>query len=352
MRAIAEFIMRGRMQATLVVVVSAALPLLFWLSAAAGSLVLLRRGWSDAAGILAWALLPAIGWWYFGEPRTLLVLLGALGLALLLRANLSWNRVLLCSVALGLVYGLVLGAVFREPIEAMALELQKLMPQMLDGVHQQMSVDERARLDSLIAPVLTGLIAALLQIVSLLSLMLGRFWQAQLYNPGGFGREFRALRLPPPLAMLLLGFSAGLPFAMLIGTLNAWLTEAGVSIATIGILSWIGLFGAFLSWAFCGGEVAQGEQLTSRDTVSSAEAPPAAPVAATAPARVSSARMASSRPTSRKRHCGSRRDHSTAAGTVTRSAVIVSGVPTRSVTVASRAAASRSSRPLVRPGSN
>jgi hypothetical protein len=204
MRALAEFIMRGRMQAILVVVVSAALPLLFWLSAAAGCLVLLRRGLSDALGILAWALLPAIGWWYFGEPRTLLVLLGALGLAMLLRASLSWDRVLLCSVVLGLVYGLVLGAVFREPIAAMAGELQKLLPQMLDGVHQQMSVDERARLESLIAPVLTGLLAALLQIVSLLSLMLGRYWQALLYNPGGFGREFRALRLPLAPAMLLL----------------------------------------------------------------------------------------------------------------------------------------------------
>lgn len=204
MRALAEFIMRGRVQAILVVVVSAALPLLFWLSAAAGCLVLLRRGLSDALGILAWALLPAIGWWYFGEPRTLLVLLGALGLALLLRASLSWDRVLLCSVVLGLVYGLVLGAVFREPIAAMAGELQKLLPQMLDGVHQQMSVDERARLESLIAPVLTGLLAALLQIVSLLSLMLGRYWQALLYNPGGFGREFRALRLPLAPAMLLL----------------------------------------------------------------------------------------------------------------------------------------------------
>ncbi|WP_339906879.1 hypothetical protein [Pseudomonas guineae] len=235
MRALAEFIMRGRMQATLVVVVSAALPLLFWLSAAAGSLVLLRRGWSDAIGILVWALLPAIGWWYFGEPRTLLVLLGALGLALLLRANLSWSRVLLCSVALGLVYGLVLGAVFREPIEAMALELQKLMPQMLEGVHQQMSVDERARLDSLIAPVLTGLIAALLQIVSLLSLMLGRFWQAQLYNPGGFGSEFRALRLPPPLAMLLLvgmllGPNLGPQMAMLTPLCSVPLAFAGIAL--------------------------------------------------------------------------------------------------------------------------
>lgn len=235
MRALAEFIMRGRMQAILVVVVSAALPLLFWLSAAAGCLVLLRRGLSDALGILAWALLPAIGWWYFGEPRTLLVLLGALGLAMLLRASLSWDRVLLCSVALGLVYGLVLGAVFREPIAAMAGELQKLLPQMLDGVHQQMSVDERARLESLIAPVLTGLLAALLQIVSLLSLMLGRYWQALLYNPGGFGREFRALRLPLAPAMLLLvgmllGPNLGPQMAMLTPLCSVPLVFAAVAL--------------------------------------------------------------------------------------------------------------------------
>ncbi len=92
MRALAELIMRGRMQATLAVVGCAALPLLFWLSAAAGSLVLLRRGFSDAAGILAWALLPALAWWYFGEPRTALVLVGTLGLAMVLRASESWAR--------------------------------------------------------------------------------------------------------------------------------------------------------------------------------------------------------------------------------------------------------------------
>ncbi|WP_417661730.1 hypothetical protein [Pseudomonas sp.] len=235
MRALAEFIMRGRVQATLVVVGSAALPLLFWLSAAAGCLVLLRRGLSDALGILAWALLPAIAWWYFGEPRTLLVLLGALGMGLLLRSSMSWNRVLLCSVALGLVYGLVLGAVFREPIDAMAGELKQLMPQVLDGVYQQMSVDERARLDNLIAPVLTGLLAALLQIVSLLSLMLGRYWQALLYNPGGFGREFRSLRLPPPLAMLLLvgmllGPNLGPQMAMLTPLCSVPLAFAGIAL--------------------------------------------------------------------------------------------------------------------------
>jgi len=45
--------------------------------------------------------------------------------------------------------------------------------------------------------------------------------------------------------MLALGFSSGLPYALLIGTLNAWLGEAHVAMATIGVLAWIGLAYSF-----------------------------------------------------------------------------------------------------------
>jgi PAT family beta-lactamase induction signal transducer AmpG len=47
------------------------------------------------------------------------------------------------------------------------------------------------------------------------------------------------------LAMLLLGLGAGLPYAILTGTLNAWFTEMDVDVSTIGVLSWIGLAYAF-----------------------------------------------------------------------------------------------------------
>src|SRR3546814_10253758 len=107
------------------------------------------------------------------------------------RSQASWVRVMLCSVCLGLLYVWALGAVFGEPIAALASELQKVLPDALSGAYQQLSVEERGRLESLLAPVLTGLLAALLQVVTLLSLMLGRYWQAALYNPGGFGSEFR-----------------------------------------------------------------------------------------------------------------------------------------------------------------
>ncbi|WP_454913168.1 hypothetical protein [Stutzerimonas chloritidismutans] len=235
MRALAEFIMRGRMQAIFVVAGAAALPMLFWLSAAAGSLVLLRRGLNDAVGVLVWAVLPALAWWYFGDPRTLLVLLGSLGLALQLRSQASWVRVMLCSVGLGLLYVWALGAVFGEPIAALASELQKVLPDALSGAYQQLSVEERGRLESLLAPVLTGLLAALLQVVTLLSLMLGRYWQAALYNPGGFGSEFRTLRFPPLLAVLLLvgmllGPNLGAQLAVLTPLCSVPLVFAGIAL--------------------------------------------------------------------------------------------------------------------------
>ena len=235
MRALAEFIMRGRMQAIVVVAGCAALPMLFWLSAAAGSLVLLRRGLNDALGVLVWAVLPALVWWYFGDPRTLLVLLGSFGLALLLRNQSSWSRVMLCSVGLGLLYAWALGMVFGEPIAALATELQKVLPDMLSDAYQQLSVDEQARLGALLAPVLTGLLAGLLQITTLLSLMLGRYWQALLYNPGGFGLEFRSLRFSALPAMvllmgMLLGPSLGVQVAMLAPLCSVPLVFAGIAL--------------------------------------------------------------------------------------------------------------------------
>jgi PAT family beta-lactamase induction signal transducer AmpG len=54
----------------------------------------------------------------------------------------------------------------------------------------------------------------------------------------------------PTLRMLLLGFSAGLPLLLVLGTLSFWLREAGIDRTTIGYLSWVGLAYAFKwTWA-------------------------------------------------------------------------------------------------------
>lgn len=50
---------------------------------------------------------------------------------------------------------------------------------------------------------------------------------------------------PATLRMLALGFSAGLPLLLVLGTLSFRLREAGIDRATIGYLSWVGLAYAF-----------------------------------------------------------------------------------------------------------
>src|SRR3954454_4008475 len=64
-------------------------------------------------------------------------------------------------------------------------------------------------------------------------------------RPKGWRLLRAALATRKSSMMLAFGFWAGLPFALLIGTLNAWLGEAKINLATIGVLSWIGLSYSF-----------------------------------------------------------------------------------------------------------
>ncbi|MEO8767286.1 MAG: MFS transporter [Nitrosospira sp.] len=57
----------------------------------------------------------------------------------------------------------------------------------------------------------------------------------------GWLHAFRIYTHPRVLGMLSLGFSAGLPLLLVMGTLSFWLREAGIDRSTIGHLSWIGL---------------------------------------------------------------------------------------------------------------
>ena len=64
-------------------------------------------------------------------------------------------------------------------------------------------------------------------------------------RPKGFKLLVAALRTRKSASMLAFAFSSGLPFALLVGTLTAWLGEVKVNLATIGVLSWVGLTYAF-----------------------------------------------------------------------------------------------------------
>ena len=61
----------------------------------------------------------------------------------------------------------------------------------------------------------------------------------------GWKDVFRTYLEPASLRMFALGFSAGLPLLLVLGTLSFRLREAGIDRATIGYLSWVGLAYAF-----------------------------------------------------------------------------------------------------------
>ena len=65
-----------------------------------------------------------------------------------------------------------------------------------------------------------------------------------------WGDTLRVYLEPASLRMLALGFSAGLPLLLVLGTLSFRLREAGLDRATIGYLSWVGLaYGFKWCWA-------------------------------------------------------------------------------------------------------
>lgn len=66
----------------------------------------------------------------------------------------------------------------------------------------------------------------------------------------GWLAALAAYKHPPVLAMLFLGFSAGLPFLLVFSTLSAWLAVEDVSRTTIGLFSWVGItYSIKIFWA-------------------------------------------------------------------------------------------------------
>src|SRR6184192_2998620 len=59
-----------------------------------------------------------------------------------------------------------------------------------------------------------------------------------------------SLGQPKVAAMLMLGFSSGLPFFLTGNTLGYWMRDEGTTLAAIGFLSWVGLaYSAKFLWA-------------------------------------------------------------------------------------------------------
>ncbi|HKJ94498.1 MAG TPA: hypothetical protein VKA32_02580 [Gammaproteobacteria bacterium] len=217
MRAFARFVMRGRLAAVLVVAGCFAFLPLFWLSAPALGLVTLRRGLAEGAliGGLSTAALAVLVSATGGPTAGALVPLAYVWLPIMvlagvLRRTLSLSWTVLVAGALAAVAVLAFYAVLPDPAAFWAAELNAMRPLLNVGEHGQQGWSHFV---SALAPVMTGIAFLQELILVMASLLLARWWQALLYNPGGFRREFHALRLPVwyagigAIALLMGGFA-------------------------------------------------------------------------------------------------------------------------------------------------
>ncbi len=225
----AGFIMAGRIQAAIFVVLSTLISLLFppliVFNNAAIALITLRKGWQQ--GII-YTLLASV---------TLLIISVALDqqasrgflaglanwlpmvvIASALAITQSWSKtlqlILLTASAGVLLFHFMQpdAAAYWKPV------LEQFKPLLKQGYQlSDAKIDESI---NDIAKWMTGTFAAALALISILSLIIARNWQAVLYNPGGFGEEFRQINLGKQAAIAVL---VGIAIAVL--TMNQLVVE-------------------------------------------------------------------------------------------------------------------------------
>ena len=61
------------------------------------------------------------------------------------------------------------------------------------------------------------------------------------FNKKAWVETFHRLRNKQLITLLLLGFSAGLPYLLVFATLSAWLKDSNISNSTIGFVSWVSI---------------------------------------------------------------------------------------------------------------
>lgn len=231
MRALAGYILRGRMQAIAVTSLFGFLalvipPAAYLLSGVPIALVTLRIGITAGIQVMLGALLVLVlGLIIMGSPPVL-----ALGMVLgvwlpvtLCAASLHYShsqaKMLLTAAGIAAAYIALLHIMLGDLTEWWRSQLLPPLEQALQG---RSDITAEQLLEGMM-PFINGMVAAGLVFSLGISVMLGRWLQAMLFNPGGFGEEFRSLILPRWLVVATVAALAGA--ILLEGSIAGWLRD-------------------------------------------------------------------------------------------------------------------------------
>ncbi|MBU2570433.1 MAG: hypothetical protein KJ725_10470 [Gammaproteobacteria bacterium] len=211
MKFLAEYIMRGRMQAIMVAstlaLISLIIPPVSIVSSATVALVTLRRGAYEGLWVLlfASAAAAALG----------LLVLGGYQFALLY-GLVMWSPIWIISIvlregrhlSLAVEIAILLGAfgvlgfyLYQSSPSEFWLPMLEQMIKPMMASSPDVPVDNIEQSVHAMAHYMTGVVAAGTIFSLLFGLFLGRWWQSILYNPGGFRAEYLSLSTHPRLAI-------------------------------------------------------------------------------------------------------------------------------------------------------
>jgi len=214
-RFLAAYIMKGRMQAMTVASTLALLSLLFLpisiVSSATIALVTLRKGAKEGlyvllSGCLTAALLSMLllGDYQFALTRLVLWLwLPVWLIAIILREGRQLSVALEIAVLLGVAGVIAFYGWQPDPVEFWRNVLGLILPMMLEA-QPDAPAEMIKRFADMIAHYMTGGFAAISVYILAFGLFLARWWQAKLFNPGGFRSEYLGLQGRPHLAIATL----------------------------------------------------------------------------------------------------------------------------------------------------
>ncbi len=211
MRFLASYIMQGRIQAMVVAstlaFISLFIPPVSVVSSATVALVTLRRGAIDGLTILIISCLATavLGYIKFGNFQFVLMYglilwLPVWLISIVLREGRHLAVAVEIAVALGMLGVLGFYLIYPEPVQLWHSVLTQLLQPMLDS-GADIPLEQVQNQIKVLSHIMTGAIAAGMVYSMLFGLFLGRWWQALLYNPGGFRTEFLSLRTHKPLAI-------------------------------------------------------------------------------------------------------------------------------------------------------
>ena len=201
MKALAEFILRGRLQALIVALIGSFFPLI---STAAIALVSLCKGAKEGTLLFLWVSLALVLLQQSGSENPLLTAVSIVSLGIMVlaaevhRVMASWQWTLLVIVVVAVISAQGFAILMGSSVTSLVATAQDLLNAVKSqGQDAQLSI-------ALSESMLLGLVATILAIGSMMSLMLARWWQAGVQNPGGFQKEFHGFSIDAKIAVILI----------------------------------------------------------------------------------------------------------------------------------------------------